>query len=112
MGAVMIKCPRTGRAISTGMTADRDTFRSSAVFFARAYCSICQANHEWFAREAWVDEPQQRSRNPLAAMHDAVEAVERKSAHWRPSGTPWPGTDGAVAPRGLPCLSVRVLRFG
>jgi len=21
------------------------------VFFARTYCSICQANHEWFARE-------------------------------------------------------------
>jgi len=28
-----------------------------AVFFARAYCSICQANHEWYAKDAWVYEP-------------------------------------------------------
>jgi hypothetical protein len=27
------------------------------VFFARTFCSICQANHEWFAKEAWVYEP-------------------------------------------------------
>lgn len=57
MGVVMIKCPQTGRAISTGMTAERESFRCSAVFFARSYCAICETNHEWFAREAWVDEP-------------------------------------------------------
>lgn len=57
MGIVMIKCPQTGREISTGIKADRERFRRSAVFFARTYCSICQANHEWFAKEAWVYEP-------------------------------------------------------
>jgi hypothetical protein len=57
VGIVMIKCPQTGRAIPTGMKADREKFRCSTVFFARTYCSICQANHEWFAREAWVYEP-------------------------------------------------------
>jgi phasin len=57
MGVVMIKCPQTGRAIPTGLKADREKFRCSAVFFARTYCTICQANHEWFAREAWVSEP-------------------------------------------------------
>ena len=45
MGVVMIKCPGTGQAISTGMKADRERFRSSPVFFARTFCSICQANH-------------------------------------------------------------------
>jgi hypothetical protein len=53
---VMIKCPQTGREIPTGIKADRERFRCSAVFFARTYCSICQANHEWFAKEAWVYE--------------------------------------------------------
>jgi hypothetical protein len=53
----MIKCPQTGREIPTGIKADRERFRCSAVFFARTYCSICQANHEWFAKEAWVYEP-------------------------------------------------------
>jgi len=57
MGMVMIKCPQTGRAIPTGIKADRERFRCSAVFFARTYCSICQANHEWFAKDAWVHEP-------------------------------------------------------
>ena len=57
MGVVMIKCPETGRAIPTGMKADRERFRSSPVFFARTFCSICEASHEWFAREAWVHEP-------------------------------------------------------
>ncbi|NOJ40818.1 hypothetical protein [Bradyrhizobium australiense] len=60
MGAVMIKCPRTGEAIPTGMKADRESFRRSPVFFARTFCSSCQSNHEWFAREAWVREPEEK----------------------------------------------------
>ena len=57
MGMVMIKCPKTGSAIPTGIETDRERFRSSAVFFARTYCRGCETNHEWFAREAWVYEP-------------------------------------------------------
>jgi hypothetical protein len=57
VGVVMIKCPQTGRPIPTGMKADREKFRCSTVFFARTYCSICQTNHEWFAKDAWVYEP-------------------------------------------------------
>jgi hypothetical protein len=64
MGVVMIKCPETGHAIPTGMKADRDRFGLSPVFFARTYCSICQANHEWFAREAWVYEPGETAHMP------------------------------------------------
>ena len=59
MGIVMFKCPETGSAIPTGIKADRERFRCSAVFFARTYCSICKTNHEWFAKEAWVYEPHQ-----------------------------------------------------
>lgn len=57
MGVVMIKCPQTGHEIRTGIKADRQRFQSSAVFFARTYCAICRADHEWFARQAWVQEP-------------------------------------------------------
>ena len=57
VGMIMIKCPQTGRAIPTGMKADRESFRRSAVFFARTHCSICETNHDWFAKEAWVHEP-------------------------------------------------------
>nr|WP_246504621.1 hypothetical protein [Bradyrhizobium agreste] len=56
MGMVMIKCPETGHAISTGIEMDRERFRCSAVFFSRTYCGMCAATHEWFAKEAWVHE--------------------------------------------------------
>jgi hypothetical protein len=68
MGLVMIKCPETGRAISTGMEADRERFRCSPVFFARTFCLICKTSHEWFAREAWVHEPDAKRRGPRTAL--------------------------------------------
>jgi hypothetical protein len=52
----MIECPRTGRAISTGIEMDRASFGASLVFFRRSYCPFCQTNHEWFAKDAWVRE--------------------------------------------------------
>lgn len=61
MGMVMIKCLETGSAIPTGIKMDRERFRQSAVFFQRTFCPICQAGHEWFARDAWVEEPRQRT---------------------------------------------------
>jgi hypothetical protein len=54
MGVVMVKCPDTGRDISTGIVADRASFNATPVFFARVYCPMCATEHEWFAREAWV----------------------------------------------------------
>jgi hypothetical protein len=56
MGAVMIRCPQSGREIETGMVADRESFLATPVFFGHAYCPICQTEHEWFAQEAWVCE--------------------------------------------------------
>jgi hypothetical protein len=53
----MIRCPATGHAISTGIEADREQFVRSPVFFARSLCPLCRIQHEWFAQEAWVDEP-------------------------------------------------------
>jgi hypothetical protein len=56
MGTVMIKCPDTGHDIPTGMMADRSSFSATPVFFARVLCPICNTQHEWFARQAWVCE--------------------------------------------------------
>jgi hypothetical protein len=63
MGMVMVKCPQTGQAIPTGIETDRESFGRSAVFFARTRCPLCRADHAWFAREAWVDEPSSRVRH-------------------------------------------------
>src|SRR5688572_4292298 len=51
MGAVMVRCPDTGREIPTGIVADRRSFNSTPVFFGRVYCPLCRAEHEWFAKE-------------------------------------------------------------
>ena len=56
MGAVMIKCPDTGRDIATGIVADRASSNSTPVFFARVHCPLCGTEHEWFAKQAWVCE--------------------------------------------------------
>ncbi len=68
MGVVMIKCPATGRAIPTDIKMDRERFRCSPVFFGRTFCSTCQTNHEWFARDAWVHEPAEKQRRMTASL--------------------------------------------
>jgi hypothetical protein len=54
MAIIMIRCPQTGREISTGIEMERARFGTLPVFFSRSYCPICQIEHEWFAQEAWV----------------------------------------------------------
>jgi hypothetical protein len=81
MGVVMIKCPKTGREISTGITMDRVRFNSTPVFFASTYCPICRASHEWFAKDAWVCDsaptaPEQMRR--IAAPFEALAPIVAK----------------------------------
>lgn len=57
MGMVMIRCPATRRAVSTGIEVDPATFQSMPVFFSRTFCPLCRLAHEWFAKDAWVCEP-------------------------------------------------------
>ena len=70
MGIVMIRCPKTGREISTGMEADATSFSATPVFFARSYCPICRTEHEWFAKEAWVcDAAPAHAQRPRTEAH-------------------------------------------
>jgi hypothetical protein len=56
MGAIMIRCPQTGRDIPTGIEMDTAEFRRAPVFFSRVHCPVCYREHEWFAKDAWVCE--------------------------------------------------------
>ena len=56
MGMVMVRCPQTGRAISTGIRIDRESFRRRPVFYSRTRCPACRTDHTWFAQDAWVHE--------------------------------------------------------
>ena len=68
MGIVMIKCPESGLAIATGMEADPERFSRSPVFFARSFCAICKSSHEWFAKEAWVHELDEKRHAPKPTL--------------------------------------------
>jgi len=56
MGELMIRCPKTGKPVSTGIHMERGKFRSMPVFFSTSYCASCGGSHEWFARDAWMCE--------------------------------------------------------
>jgi len=56
MGFVMIRCPATGRPISTGIAIDRRSFDATPVFYSQTFCPLCRSEHQWFAKEAWVQE--------------------------------------------------------
>jgi len=51
MGILMIRCSKTGRAISTGTYVESAVFRSSPVFLGQTYCLHGDATHEWFAEK-------------------------------------------------------------
>jgi len=54
MSMLMIRCPKTGQAISTGREVEFATFCSTPVFFSRTYCLLCRVTHEWFVQDAWI----------------------------------------------------------
>jgi len=64
MGELMIRCPKTGKPVSTGIHIDRARFRSMAVFFSSSYCASCGGSHEWFARDAWMCEAAAEAMDP------------------------------------------------
>ncbi len=58
MDMLMIRCPKTGRAIFTGKYIEYRTFRTIPVFFSRTYCPHCRVKHEWFAKDPWLRDSQ------------------------------------------------------
>jgi hypothetical protein len=54
MGVVMIRCPITGRAVSTGIETDSQTFAHLPDKLAKTKCPVCDSVHIWWTREAWL----------------------------------------------------------
>jgi hypothetical protein len=57
MGAVMIRCPRTGGAVSTEIETEPGDFGRLPHVEARMRCRLCGGEHVWTAREAWLEQP-------------------------------------------------------
>jgi len=57
MAAVMIRCPRTGRAVSTAIETEPSVFSRLPEVAGRMRCPVCGEEHTWMASEAWLAEP-------------------------------------------------------
>ena len=72
MSLVMIKCPVTGRAVSTAIETEPNSFRRLPTVKAHMCCPACGRDHEWTVSSAWLSgEPrlvtQGRLQKPAAA---------------------------------------------
>jgi predicted RNA-binding Zn-ribbon protein involved in translation (DUF1610 family) len=56
MGTVMIRCPRTNRAVSTQIDTEAVDFKRLPEVESRLLCPACGEQHVWTAREAWLSD--------------------------------------------------------
>jgi hypothetical protein len=54
MSAVMIRCPVTGRAVSTAIETEPSVFRKLPKVTARMHCPACGQDHAWTVSSAWL----------------------------------------------------------
>jgi hypothetical protein len=54
MSTIMIKCPQTGEAVSTGIEVERDTFVALPDASAQMRCPACGEDHIWRKAQAWL----------------------------------------------------------
>jgi hypothetical protein len=56
LGTIIIACPVTGQDIATGIETDTETFSRIAELIGRAWCSHCQAEHDWSVANARLND--------------------------------------------------------
>ena len=56
MSAVMIRCPNTGRAVSTQIETEPCVFEKLPSVRSRTTCSVCGEVHVWTRKQAWLAE--------------------------------------------------------
>ncbi len=69
MGTVMIRCPRTDRAVSTQIDTEVSVFERLPEVASRIRCPACGEEHVWTAQDAWLSDapvvPQADEDSPL-----------------------------------------------
>jgi endogenous inhibitor of DNA gyrase (YacG/DUF329 family) len=56
MGMVVIKCPKTGKVIPTGVGMDKASFQTSSMSNNTVSCPACGGTHTWDKKDAWVQD--------------------------------------------------------
>jgi hypothetical protein len=54
MSSVMIRCPATGRPVSTGIETEPAVFARLPPLAARMLCPACGQEHAWNTGAAWL----------------------------------------------------------
>jgi hypothetical protein len=71
MSSVMIKCPKTGKAVSTEIETEPSVFRKLPSVRARMVCPACGQEHVFMTSSAWLaGEPRivSNGRGPSSAV--------------------------------------------
>ena len=54
MSSVMIRCPNTGRPVSTAIETEPSVLRRLPKIAARMQCPACGQEHIWMTSSAWL----------------------------------------------------------
>lgn len=72
MATVMIRCPRTGFAVSTQIDTEAAVFERLPSVAARLQCPACGEEHVWTASDAWLSD------SPLVPEPQEAPVPERQ----------------------------------
>jgi endogenous inhibitor of DNA gyrase (YacG/DUF329 family) len=75
MSAVMIRCPTSGRAVSTAIETEPGDFRRLPTIAARMRCPACGRDHVWTVRSAWLDGAPKPAAAPLRLLESSAEVA-------------------------------------
>ena len=56
MSTIMIRCPETGSAISTGIECEDDDFKKLPFVITQTTCPSCGGEHSWSKTDAWLND--------------------------------------------------------
>jgi hypothetical protein len=65
-----VRCPNTGRELSTGIEMDAPTFEKLTNIRSQMRCPVCSHNHTWSTREAWLG-------NPIGSCREALKDAQQ-----------------------------------
>jgi endogenous inhibitor of DNA gyrase (YacG/DUF329 family) len=77
MGIIMIKCPVTGRDVSTGI--ETIGIEELPAVTAKMVCPACGRVHDWIKTNAWLaDSGEQYRLGPTPASHSRTASISRQ----------------------------------
>jgi endogenous inhibitor of DNA gyrase (YacG/DUF329 family) len=76
MSAVMIRCPKTGKPVNTGVTASKRRFETELFEGYAVSCPHCKKVHAWKSTDAYLQKSDlgtDRSSGPGIPMTDLLD---------------------------------------